>query len=241
MLKNDSTFSNDWEYITALTAGLAHEIKNPLSTINMNLQLLQEEWADPKTPKESRTGRKLQTVQNEIQRLTHTLEDFLRFVRSEELTLEATDINTVLGEIAEFVEPELARANIELREQHSADLPKCMADPKLLKQAILNPILNAQQAMPDGGQIILRSSYEDGEVRIDVIDTGRGISEAVRDKVFDVFFTTRQDGVGLGLAMTRRLIEQHSGRVDFHSEPGKGTDFIIRLPAGVDPTEGPAS
>ena len=91
MLKNDSTFSNDWEYVTALTAGLAHEIKNPLSTINMNLQLLQEEWADPKTPKESRIGRKLQTVQREVQRLAHTLDDFLRFVRSEPLKLEATD------------------------------------------------------------------------------------------------------------------------------------------------------
>jgi signal transduction histidine kinase len=230
MRANEPKFGGDWEALATLTAGLAHEIKNPLSTINMNLQLLQEEWANPKTPKESRTYRKLQTLQGEVQRLKHTLEDFLRFIRSEALECEPTDINELLADVAEFVEPELARAGIELREQYSAELPPCMADPRLLKQAILNPILNAQQAMPQGGQILLRSSREAHWLRVDIIDNGPGIPDSIRDKVFAPFFTTRPDGVGLGLAMTTRIIEQHHGRMDLQSAPGKGTDFIIRLP-----------
>jgi len=231
MPTNQSTSTDGWRYIAAVAGGLAHEIKNPLGTITLNLQLLEEDWADPQTPKERRTCRKLQVIQKEVQRLTKTLEDFLRFARAEDLQLEPTDINDLAAEIAEFVEPELARANIELREQYSQDLPRCMADPRLLKQALLNVILNAQQAMPKGGEFILRTAPADGAVNIEVIDTGTGIPPGIQDKVFDAFFSTKEKGSGLGLATTKRIVEQHGGTVSFHSEPGKGTDFVIRIPA----------
>ena len=232
MPTNKPTSTGGWQYITAVAGGLAHEIKNPLSTINLNLQLLEEEWADPQTPKERRTCRKLQILQKEVQRLTQTLEDFLRFTRAEKLQLEPTDVNDLAAEIAEFIEPELARAKIELLEQYSQGLPKCMTDTRLLKQAILNVILNAQQAMPKGGEFILRTSLADGAVNIEVIDTGGGIPQGVQDKVFDVFFSTKEKGSGLGLPMTKRIVEQHGGTVTFHSERGRGTDFVIRIPAG---------
>jgi len=231
MPTNKPTSAGGWQYITAVAGGLAHEIKNPLSTINLNLQLLEEEWADPQTPKERRTCRKLQILQKEVQRLTQTLEDFLRFTRAEKLQLQPTDVNDLAAEIAEFIEPELARAKIELLEQYSQDLPKCMTDPRLLKQAILNVILNAQQAMPEGGEFILRTSLAGGAVNIEVIDTGGGIPQGVQDKVFDVFFSTKEKGSGLGLPMTKRIVEQQGGTVTFHSEPGRGTDFVIRIPA----------
>ncbi len=223
-----------WEYVTALAGGLAHEIKNPLSTIKVNLQLLAEECTEPETPKEKRTARKLQVLQSEVERLTQTLEDFLRFTRVESMELRPTDLNDVAAEVAEFVSPELDRLNIDVLEQYAPGLPTCMADTKLLKQAILNIILNAQQAMPDGGELILRTSFVDGDVAIEIIDTGPGISEKVQDKIFGPFFSTKKDGSGLGLVVTKRIIDQHSGAISFISEPGKGTDFLIRLPADAD-------
>jgi len=219
-----------WEYVTALAGGLAHEIKNPLSTIRVNLQLLAEDWADPQTPKEKRTGRKLQVLQGEVQRLSQTLEDFLRFAKVERIELGPTDVNDVAAQVAEFVGPELDRAGIELREQYTPDLPRCLADEKLLKQAVLNIILNAQQAMPDGGEIILRTSADNGRITIEIIDTGHGIPDRIRDKVFGPFFSTKEDGSGLGLVVTRRIIDQHGGTIEFVSEPGKGTDFSIHIP-----------
>jgi len=223
-----------WEHIASVAGELAHEIKNPLSTIKLNLQLLEEDWADPKTAREKRTVRKLGVVRKEVQRLTHTLDEFLRFIRVEGIRLQPTDMNELAAEVAEFVEPELTRAKIELREQYAQRMPRCMADPKLLKQAILNLVLNAQQAMPGGGELILRTSCADGMVGIEVIDTGAGVPEDIRDRIFDLFFSTKKDGSGLGLAVTKRIVGQHAGSVTLHSESGKGTDFMIRIPASDD-------
>ena len=237
MATNSQDPDNAWEYVTALAGGLAHEIKNPLSTIKVNLQLLAEDWADPQTPKEKRTGRKLEVLQKEVVRLTQTLEDFLRLAHVEQIDLRPTEINDVAAEVAEFVRPELDRANIQLLEQYAQGRPACMADARLLKQAILNLILNAQQAMPGGGEIIMRTSSAGGHVAIEVIDTGQGIPKTVRDKVFGPFFSTKKDGSGLGLVVTKRIIDQHGGEISFVSEPGKGTDFVIRVPATDEHTD----
>ncbi len=231
MTQKDPKNDCGWEYIASLAGELVHEIKNPLSTIKLNLQLLDEDWADPKTPKEKRTSRKLRVLQKEVQRLTQTLEDFLRFIRLEQTRLEPTDLSELAAEIAEFIEPELARNKIQLREQYAQNLPKSMADPRLLKQAILNVILNAQQAMPQGGELILRTSSTADAVAIETIDTGPGIPKNIQPKIFDVFFSTKKEGSGLGLAVARRIVSQHGGTIGFISEPGKGTDFTISLPA----------
>jgi signal transduction histidine kinase len=223
--------SNSWHTIAALAGSLAHEIKNPLGTITLNLQLLQEDWTDAETPRERRTLRKLQILERETERLKQILEDFLRYARPDEMRLEPTDVNALCGELAEFIEPELDRVGVRLLEQYAPGLPRCRADRRLLKQAVLNPILNAQQAMPHGGELILRTSRSDGAVRIEIIDTGPGIPEHLREKVFDVFFSTKEAGTGLGLATTRRIVEQHGGSVRLHSEDERGTDLVIELPA----------
>ena len=240
MATGNAASGNSWEYVATLAGGLAHEIRNPLSTIKLNLQLLQEDWADPQTPKEKRTSRKLRVLESEVQRLAQTLDDFLRFIRVDRLQLEPTDINELAAEVAEFVEPELARTKTELREQYAQNLPRCAADPKLLKQAMLNVILNAQHAMPDGGELILRTSHANGTVNVDIIDTGQGVPKGVKGKLFDAFFSTKKDGSGLGLTMTKRIVDQHGGTIDFHSEPGKGTDFVIRIPLCEEETGGAA-
>lgn len=237
MATNSQDPDSAWEYVTALAGGLAHEIKNPLSTIKVNLQLLAEDWENPQTPKEKRTSRKLEVLQEEVQRLAQTLEDFLRFTRVERIDLRPTDINDVVAEVAEFVRPELDRANIQLLEQYAQGLPSCTADTRLLKQAILNIILNAQQAMPDGGDIIMRTSSAGRHVAIEIIDTGHGIPENLRDKVFGPFFSTKKDGSGLGLVVTKRIVDQHGGEISFVSEPGKGTDFVIRVPRADEDTD----
>jgi len=236
-MTNDSpTTQPGWEYITELAGALAHEIKNPLGTISLNLQLLEEDCPDPQTPRERRTCRKLKILRKEVQRLRQTLEDFLRFVKAERLDLSLTDINELLAEVGEFVEPELNRVKIELREQYTQGLPNCPVDRKLLKQAILNLILNAQQAMPDGGELILRTSQAHGAVDVEVIDAGDGIPPGLQDKIFDPFYSTKTGGSGLGLPMTKRIIEQHGGRITFHSDPMKGTDFAISIPTTAEPT-----
>ncbi len=221
----------DWEAIATLAGGLAHEIRNPLSTITMNLQLLEEEMAEPQTAREKWAARKITALGREVHRLSRTLDDFLRFMQLGKLELKPTDINELAAEVIEFIEPKLASMNISLRHHLAADPPLCLADHRLLKQALLNLVLNAQEAMPEGGELILRTSRADGKVTIDLIDTGPGVSEEARDRIFDAFFSTKEEGTGLGLALARQIVDQHGGGIDLHSEPGKGTHFIIQLPA----------
>lgn len=222
--------NNDWELLTSLAGGLAHEIRNPLGTIKLNLQLLLEDLNDPETPKDKRVARKLHVLEQEVQRLSHILDDFMRFIKFDQANMADVDINDMMSEIAEFIEPELARQKIELREQYAENLPHCSGDPKLLKQAIFNLIINAQQAMPAGGELMLRTLNDGGSPAAEITDTGAGIPPHLRDKVFDVFFSTKKEGSGLGLALTKKIVDQHRGTIVMQSEHGKGTSFRITLP-----------
>jgi signal transduction histidine kinase len=130
-----------------------------------------------------------------------------------------------------FYQPEAERHGIELRPHLASDLPRVRADRKLLRQVLLNLALNAQQAMPEGGLLEWQTYDRDGRVCLDVIDTGCGISEVARSKLFQVFFSTKPGGNGLGLPTVRKIVEAHGGTIQCESEPGRGTRFTIRLPA----------
>jgi signal transduction histidine kinase len=215
-----------------LTGGLAHEIKNPLSTVQLNLQLLREDL-DPHNPAYGRVINRLATVQRETGRLKDILDDFLRYAGKIELERRPVELNRLLEELVDFFTPQAQLQRVQLRLKKSPDEVVVKADPRLLKQAVLNLMLNAVQAMGEkGGELILSAGRMDGQACIDVIDTGGGISPEVRDRIFDAYYSTKKGGTGLGLAMTRRIIQEHGGRVTLRSEMGKGTDFTLHLPVG---------
>ena len=237
-----------------LTGGLAHEIKNPLSTIGLNVQLIQEDLADLEphvaeqaVPRDSlaRTRRRVQGLHRETDRLRHILEDFLRFAGRVELDLQPTDLNAICGELIDFFQPQADEAGVNLRADLSEGPLKVPADSGLLKQALLNLLINACQAMeearikgqPHGGanELILRTTAVRkagvDQAAIHVTDTGPGIEPTKLEQVFQPYFSTKRGGTGLGLPTTRRLIEEHRGTLEVHSEVGRGTDFVIRLPS----------
>ncbi|MFP4055312.1 MAG: sensor histidine kinase [Candidatus Brocadiia bacterium] len=225
-----------WQHVVTLAAGLAHEIKNPLSTINLNLQLLQEDWQNADSPKEKRTLKRLQTLQRETSRLAGLLEDFLRYARTQSIEPQACQLNDLIGEILDLVAPQAAQQHVEVRTRLAPDLPPIQADPKLLKQALLNLVINAEQAMPEGGELLVETSPGDHHVQVDVTDTGRGIPDHHRAKIFDVYFSTKKEGSGLGLPTAQRILHLHGGSLDLESEVGKGTRFTARIP--IEPPHG---
>jgi two-component system sensor histidine kinase HydH len=215
--------------IAQLAGGLAHEIRNPLSTMGLNLDLIAEEFPDPESPRDKRIVQKIERIRRETRRLQEILEDFLRFARVQELRKGPTDLNEVVDELRDFCEPQCAVQSIVIRTQYEI-LPPVRIDADLFKQALLNLILNAQRAMPDGGELMLRTRLDGKFAVLDVIDTGMGMDEELQAKVFNAFFSTRPGGSGLGLATTRKIVEAHGGTIGLRSDPGRGSQFTLRLP-----------
>ncbi|MBX3361880.1 MAG: hypothetical protein KF705_10650, partial [Phycisphaeraceae bacterium] len=228
--------------IGAMTGGLAHEIKNPLSTIGLNAQLLGEAIAElPVADDEKgRLTRRISSLRREVERLRGILTDFLRYAGDLKLERVPTDLNDIVRELIDFFLPQAESQGVRLRESIDSNRLMSEVDAPHLKQALLNLMLNAVQAM-SGEQtsgtkeLILRTeatldAERKPETRIHVIDTGPGIAPDRIDRIFQPYFTTKAGGSGLGLPTARRLVEAHGGRLEVHTEQGKGTDFTIVLP-----------
>jgi signal transduction histidine kinase len=217
--------------IAQLAGGLAHEIRNPLSTLSLNLDLLAEDFQEPETPRERRAGARIERLKHEARRLQDILENFLRFARLQDLRIVPTDLNAVVEELCDFYEPQASTRGVMVRTCFAADLPRVRLDADAFKQAVLNLMLNAENAMPDGGELILTTRRDGGEVVLDVVDTGRGIPEEIAPRIFDPFFSTRKGGTGLGLPTTRNIILAHGGTIEAQSVPNRGSRFSVRFPA----------
>lgn len=216
--------------LAELAGGFIHEIKNHLSTLRLNLQLLGEDFQDPQSQRERRALERINRLQNECQRLVEISNDFLRFARVGELELKPADLPAVIEELVDFFGPMARSSGIEIKSYVPATLPQVALDSDLFKQALLNLMLNAQQAMPGGGMLTLQAAPEDRGVRFDLIDTGKGMSAEVLARAFKPFYSARNGGSGLGLPTTRKIVEAHGGTIEVQSEPGRGTKFTIRLP-----------
>jgi signal transduction histidine kinase len=237
--------------VGSMTAGLAHEIKNPLSTIGLNAQLLAEGVRElPASPDDApardRLLRRVDTLRREAERLRDVLEDFLQFAGAIRLELKPTDLNEVVSELADFYQPQADHHGIRLRTDLAPKTMRAMIDATHLKQAILNLMINATQAMerhrpadpgadPPPRELILRTTpgtNPDADPRweLHVIDTGPGIAPESLPRIFQPYYTTKAGGSGLGLPTSRRLVEEHAGRLEVHSDPGRGSDFVISLP-----------
>jgi len=217
-----------------LTAGLAHEIKNPLSTINVNLQLLAEDLARHDDELHRRWLRRLDSARAETDRVRDILDDFLRYAGHYELHRSPVDLRRLLEELLDFFGPQAEVAQVLMRVTLPDQPLRCNVDANLIKQAILNLLINAVQAMQRGGELLAKLSAGRQEAIIEVIDTGAGMDDETMAKIFQAYYSTKQGGSGLGLPMTRRIIREHGGTVRVESDPGKGTRFIIALPLADD-------
>jgi two-component system sensor histidine kinase HydH len=221
--------------LATLTGGLAHEIRNPLSTLKVNLQVLAENWRDANEAAESdlcrRSLAKIETLRGEADRLQQILDDFLHYIGRHELSRTPIDLNEIVDDMLVFFRPQALSQKVQIRASLSPEPLVCDVDPAKFKQAFLNLLVNSQQAMPDGGDLIVRSGKDaDGRATVEVADTGCGISSEDLGKIFQPYFSTKREGTGLGLPTTRRIIQAHGGTVGVHTEPGRGSSFTLHLP-----------
>jgi signal transduction histidine kinase len=208
-----------------VTAGVAHEVKNPLNSMRLWLEVLKANM-----PVEPEPQQAVKMLDNEIDRLDRAVKTFLNFTKPLELNLEEADLRVLLDEVLDAARPSIAKAGIELRVELPSQFPRVMVDSQLIHQAVLNLLLNASDFTSAGGRITL-SLRRNGEFAvIAVSDSGKGISIEDQKKIFQLFFTTRPGGTGIGLANTFRFVQLHNGRIEFDSEPGRGTTFRVELP-----------
>jgi len=230
----DSMVKVGVEELGKLTGELAHEIKNPLSTIKINLKLIAEELEGANLDKGSqrftRALRKIAVIQKETDRLEQILDGFLRYIGRTELQLASVDISSLISDMFDFYSPQAHSHSIIIRQQLYDKPLVCKADEGMLKQAILNLFINAQQAMSDGGELLIRTDRRKKDAVIQISDTGSGIGPDKLPHIFDAYYSSRSQGSGLGLPTAKKIVEAHNGTITVDSEPGKGTSFTIRLP-----------
>lgn len=212
-----------------LTSGVAHEVKNPLNAMTIHLELLKERLGASGEP----VHENLEVIGNEIKRLDRAVQGFLKFMRPQELALTSVDLNGLLRELVALVGPEWQSAGVQCVVDPDPELHSIRGDEELLRQAFLNILLNACQAMPNGGTVRIATTLDQGEyARVTISDDGTGISPEDLEKIFSLYYTTKPGGSGIGLSLAYRFIQLHDGSIDVSSEVGKGTAFVIRLPLG---------
>ena len=216
--------------LTTLAAGVAHEIKNPLGSISIHLQLLRKTLAKKNKSSSKTTDKYFDVLKEEIERLNRIVVDFLFAVRPMSLELRRSDINALVWQIAEFVRYEMEQANILLLLELDENLPRILMDERYMKQALLNLITNARAAMPNGGVLTIATKHVENEIRLSICDTGTGIGEKNMAKIFEPYFTTKETGTGLGLTQVYKIIREHQGEITVDSAPGEGAEFRIILP-----------
>jgi len=208
-----------------LSAGLAHEVRNPLASIAGAAGILRR-----KLCREPKDVECLEIIVKECKRLNGLLTHFLDFARPRTPNYQTTDFRLVIGSVMELAAHAVGKRPIELRKEFLTDLPAVECDPELLKQVLLNLIINAIQATPGGGEVLVSAGRRNNRLLIEVRDEGCGISAADRDRIFDPFFTTKENGTGLGLSVAHQIVEQHDGILTAEANPGKGMTFSVSLP-----------
>ncbi len=208
-----------------VTAGVAHEVKNPLNSMRLWLEVLKANMPVDPEPQQA-----VKMLDSEIDRLDRAVKTFLNFTKPLEMKLEETDIRPLLQDVIDAARPSILRAGADLRVDLPSEFPSLMIDQQLIHQAVLNLLLNASEFTPKGGRITLALRRSGETAIISVADSGKGISPEDQKKIFQLFFTTRPGGSGIGLANTFRFVQLHNGQIEFDSEVGRGTTFRIELP-----------
>ena len=209
-----------------LTRGVAHEVKNPINAIVLHLQLLQSklQQIDPDT------RRHMDIIDSEIHRLDRVVQTLVEFTRPRDLRLEEIDLRRLIEGVVNLAAPDAAQHGVKIATRLSPDPLMVKVDSDLMKQAILNVVLNGVQAMPQGGALSVSARREEDVVVTEIRDQGGGIAHEIQDKIFELYFTTKRGGSGIGLSQTYQILQWHYGSVDFESVAGAGTTFRLRLP-----------
>ena len=215
--------------ISRITSGVAHEVKNPLTAILLHVEVARMKLARQDTD----VAPQMEIISREILRLDRVVKTFLDFTRPVELHPADVPLDSFVREIVDLAAPQAEAAGIHVSMSLDTDTANIRVDRDLMKQAILNVVVNAIQAMPRGGELRIECAVGEEEAEIRISDTGVGIPPEMRDKIFRLYYTTKPEGSGIGLAMTFRIVQLHDGSIDFTSEPGQGTSFILRLPVSV--------
>ena len=215
-----------------ISAQIAHEVRNPLSSIGLNVEMLQEglERAQFTSPAEGREAKDLlASITREVDRLTEVTEEYLKMARVPAPALSPEDVNAVLESVLTFSREELERAKVSVVRRLDPQAPRAFADEGQLRQVFLNLLRNSREAMGDGGTLTVDTRTANGEVEVRIADSGRGLSAAAQKRLFEPFFSTKEGGTGLGLAVSRQILQSHGGSIDCESSEGAGATFVIRL------------
>jgi signal transduction histidine kinase len=225
-IESELELSRRMAAIGRLTAGVGHEVKNPINAIVVHLELLKNKLGGDQAP----ATRHLEVIDAEIHRLDRVVQTLVDFSRPVELRLQEQDLCKVIGDVLALADDELSTRNVKL-EGRLPDHPLIVnVDTDLLKQAAINVILNGAQAMPEGGSLRVSVEEDRKMAVVRIADEGTGIPLEIREKIFDLYFTTKSGGSGIGLAMTYRILQLHHGSIDVQSKVGRGTEFSLRIP-----------
>ena len=223
--------------IGEMSAKVAHEIKNPLSSISLNTELLHDEINSYNGGRTKDADDMIQSIMKEIDRLTEISEEYLQFARFPRLELKPVSVNDMLSKLTKFLKKEMFQRNIILGESYAADLPEVLLDKNQIRQVFLNIFKNSFEAMPEGGRLYISTEVSGDNVAVCISDTGSGIAEEDIQKIFDPFYSSKVDGTGLGLALTKKTIEVHGGEMFCESTVGVGTTIHLIFQAKNDKGE----
>jgi signal transduction histidine kinase len=225
-IENEIELSRRLSAIGRLTSGVAHEVKNPINAIVVHLEVLRNKLKEL----EPDTRRHLDVIGSEIQRLDRVVQLLVDFTRPVELRLSEVDLRKVLDDVVVLIAPEAERQGVTVSRAAPAEPLAVNVDADLVKHALFNVVKNGIQAMPGGGVLTIAAERRDGSATVEVRDQGSGIPAAVRDKVFNLYFTTKKSGSGIGLPMAYRIMQLHQGSIDFESVENEGTTFRLQFP-----------
>jgi nitrogen fixation/metabolism regulation signal transduction histidine kinase len=212
-----------------LSRSIAHEIRNPLNFISLSIDHIKEKYRPEGRGGVEEFDSLVSSIKHEIHRLNRLVTDFLDYGKPMKMNIQSTDIEGILNDVLEIIQAKAASDSIEVIRKFNFS-PELRVDPELIKTCILNVVMNAFQAMPGGGRLTIGTERDNGRFVLSVSDTGTGITRENLPKVFEPFFTTKSKGLGLGLATTKRIVEEHGGKIDLHSAGGAGSDVVISLP-----------
>lgn len=219
--------------LAELAGSLAHEIKNPLSVIHMNTDLLCEELEEIQWPGQRRAIAKVDMIRQQCNRMENLLRDFLRFARLRDLEMTVGSLNDQISTVLKLYQAQADRTHVRLQTYLDPNLPSIKLHSDSLQAALINLVKNSLEAMPDGGELLIQTYTVPGGVAMDIIDTGCGMDETTAMKMFEPFFSTKHGGSGLGLPTARKIIEAHGGRIAVQSEVGRGTKFVLEFPTPI--------
>ena len=216
--------------LAQIAGSLAHEIKNPLSVIRMNMELVEEELVNAESARERRVWSKIQTVHDQCVRLERLLNDFLKFAKLRDLELSVGSLNKQITMVLDMYEAQAQSQNVEIVRYMDPELPAMRMDLETLQAALANLVKNALESMSNGGELTVRTHLTPSGIAMDLIDTGCGMSEDTALNMFTAFYTTKPAGSGLGLPMARKVVQAHGGRIDVQSQEEQGTKFTLEFP-----------